>query len=100
MYKYKRGAKQHGCIMSDDEMGVEMEGEPTVPYLAHVKIAWDPALNWAEIADGLFNGYKVLVQYEKFNSSNPHCQLQGITSHAWRTFTTNKTQAIAKQHQY
>jgi len=85
--------------MSDDEQSVEMETESTLPYLAHVKVAWDPNLNWAQIADGLFDGDKVLVQYEKFNSSNPHCHLQGITTHAWRTFT-NKTQAIAKIHQY
>lgn len=83
----------------DDEQSVGMETETTVPYLAHVKVAWDPNLNWAQIADGLFDGPKVLVQYEKFNSSNPHCHLQGITTHAWRTFT-NKTQAIAKIHQY
>jgi len=85
--------------MSDDDQSVEMESETTVPYLAHVKVAWDPALNWAQIADGLFDGDKVLVQYEKFNSSNPHCHLQGLTTYSWRTFT-NKTQQIAKDHQY
>jgi len=78
---------------------LEMEDQAQVPYLAHVKVAWDPNLDWPKIADGLFDGDKVLVQYEKFNSSNPHCHLQGYTTYSWRTFT-NKTQAIAKIHQY
>jgi len=95
----KEARNQRAYSMSDDEMGTEMEATPTVPYLAHVKVAWDPALNWAKIADNLFDGDKVLVQYEKFNSSNPHCHLQGITTRAWRTFT-NMTQQIAKEHQY
>ncbi len=34
---------------------VEMEEQAQVPYLAHVKVAWDPNLDWPKIADGLFD---------------------------------------------
>jgi len=53
--------------------------------LEHFKVKHDQTWNYTAIADKMFDGPKVMVQWEKW-SSNPHVHFQGLTSKAPRTF--------------
>lgn len=64
--------------------------------LEHFVCKFDPAWDYKEIAEDLFNGPKCLVMLEKL-STNAHVHFQGETSLAERTFQ-NKRGELSKQH--
>lgn len=65
--------------------------------LEHFKVTHDQTWDYKEIADKMFDGPKVLVQYEKW-SSKPHVHYQGYTSYAPRTFENMKNELAAKHY--
>lgn len=64
--------------------------------IEHFVCKYDPAWNYKEIAEDLFNGPRVLVMLEKL-ATNAHVHFQGETSVAERTFQ-NKRGELSKQH--
>ena len=64
--------------------------------LEHFTCKYDPAWNYEEIAEEMFDGGRYLVMLEKL-STNAHVHFQGETTLAERTFQ-NKRQELSAQH--
>ena len=69
--------------------------EPQV-HFEHFVCKYDPAWDYVQIAESLFDGPRCLVVLEKL-SSNAHVHFQGETYYAKRTFA-NKRAALAPLH--